>query len=199
MAIFGHLNLGIRHLFPIYPFIFLAVGMAFSRYWQMKRRIALPVGIVLALGIAVETLGAFPNFIPFFNVAAGGARGGLNLLSDSNVDWGQDLNQVARWQQKHPGTPLYLCYFGTPDPRYYGIHYINLPGSYALSEDGSVAPEKMPPLSDKGVIAIGATALQATYSPHLRRVYGPLRFQEPIAVLGGSIYLYPLGPQSPRD
>src|SRR2546426_11865603 len=44
-----------------------------------------------------STLAARPYFIPFFNVLAGGAKGGVNLLSDSNLDWGQGLPAPRRW------------------------------------------------------------------------------------------------------
>jgi len=196
IAIGGHLNLGVRHLLPIYPFIFLSVGLAFSRFWQWKQRPAMMVGAVLAVGLAAETLSAMPDYIPFFNVAAGGSRGGLSLLTDSNLDWGQDLKLLARWQQQHPDARLYLCYFGRADPKYYGIKYVNLPGG----EEDRNALDKFPPLGDHDTWAISATNLQGTYFvPTLRSAYGMLREKaEPFAVLGGSIYLYGSDPDAPR-
>lgn len=190
VAIRGSFDIGLRHIFPIYPFLFLAAGVAFSKWWAQRPRAAVWIGPALALGLAAESLAAFPNFIPFFNLAAGGARGGLDLLSDSNIDWGQDLPLLAQWQRHHEQTPLYLCYFGTAPPPYYGIHYINLAGSYAPDTPGSEAFREGKPLTP-GVIAISATQLQGTYLPPvLRDGYRPLQHQTPIAVLGGSIYLY---------
>jgi hypothetical protein len=195
IAIGGHLNLGVRHLFPIYPFIFLSVGVAFARFWEWKPKPARIATAVLAVGLAAETLAAMPNYIPFFNVAVGGSRGGLSLLTDSNLDWGQDLKLLAQWQQKHPGAHLYMCYFGRGDPRYYGIKAINLPGN----EDDRNALEKMPALNEDDIVAISATCLQGTYfTPDLRSAYRVLREQEPFAVLGGSIYLYGADPDARR-
>jgi hypothetical protein len=196
IAVGGHLNLGVRHLFPIYPFIFLSVGLAFARFWQWKQRPAMIVSTVLAVGLAAETLAAMPDYIPFFNVAVGGSRGGLSLLTDSNLDWGQDLKLLARWQQKHPNAHLYVCYFGRADPKYYGIKYVNLPGG----EGDRNALDKFPPLTDQDVWAISATNLQGTYFiPTLRDAYGMLRQKaEPFAVVGGSIYLYGTDPDAPR-
>ena len=169
IAIGGHLNLGVRHLFPIYPFIFLSVGLGFARFWEWKRRPAIIVSTVLAVALAAETLAAMPDYIPFFNVAVGGSRGGLSLLTDSNIDWGQDAKLLARWQQRHPDAHLYVCYFGRADLKYYGIKYVNLPGG----EEDRGALDKFPPLSEHDTWAISATNLQGTYFiPTLRSAYG---------------------------
>lgn len=95
----------------------------------------------------LETLAGYPDYLAFFNLPSGGSRGGLSLLGDSNLDWGQDLPALADWQRQHPEPTLYLSYSGTADPAAYGIRYINLPGGY---------PYGPPPQSPRqpGVIAI---------------------------------------------
>jgi len=190
-AMGGGVNLGVRHLLPIYPFLFLIAGTTFSRMYARNRRIVGLLGVILGIGLAVETLAAYPNYIPFFNAASGGARGGLHLLSDSNIDWGQDLPLLAEWQRQHSDQQLYLCYFGTVPPSYYGIRYLNLPGSFAPETPGSdrVALGEF----SRGVIAISATHLQGTYfNDQFKEAYRPFLDQKPIAVLGGSIYLFEL-------
>ena len=149
---------------------------------------ALPI---LAFGLAGETAGAFPDYIPFFNVAAGGWRHGLELLSDSNLDWGQDLIVLAAWQRAHPRAPLYLAYWGTADPEFYGISYRNMPGGYIFGPP----PQPPEPEGPACVVAISATTLQGVYlSPFGRDYYRPFRMSKPREVLGESIYLfdYPL-------
>jgi hypothetical protein len=47
-------------------------------------------------------------------------------LSDSNLDWGQGLLALRKYQQQHPNETIHLAYFGTMDPRLYGIRYIPL-------------------------------------------------------------------------
>jgi len=141
------------------------------------------------IGIASETFAAFPNYIPFFNVAAGGWRGGLGLLSDSNIDWGQNLPALVQWQRDHPDRQLYLCNFALPDPRYYGLHYIELEGSQIEHPDQTV-PSGLPP-----VYAISAVALQGPFLlPVAIEVYSKFREEKPIAVLNGAIYLYDHAP-----
>jgi hypothetical protein len=180
------MNIGVRHLLPIYPLLLIAIGMAAARMWAARPRTTAVVLALAGIGLAIETLSAYPNFIPFFNTMAGGSRGGLRLLSDSNLDWGQDLPLLAAWQRANPNQKLYLAYFGTADPAYYGIRYVNLPAGYQLG----------PPtgrIDSPGVIAISATLLQGTYDRDRlgRSLYHWLADrEEPFAVLGGSIYLF---------
>jgi hypothetical protein len=196
-AIRSNLNLGLRHLLPVYPFLYVAIALAASAALRRWRRLAVMIGAGLAIGLAGETLLAFPDYIPFFNGAAGGARGGLKLLSDSNLDWGQDLKLVADWQRRHPDVKLYLSYFGMADPRYYGLRFTNMPGGFAgydVSAEGSelvVLPAPTGRFDAPGVLAISATNLQGTYRFGTQfDLYAPLRELTPLEVLGGSIYLY---------
>jgi hypothetical protein len=189
-AMRSNLNLGLRHVLAVYPFVYIAIGLAAAYGWKHRPRLARIVTAALALALAGESLAAFPDYIAFFNAAAGGSRGGLLLLGDSNLDWGQDLKQVAQWQQDHPNVRLYLCYFGTADPWAYGIKYINVAGGYPFG------PTFQTP-SDPGVIAISATNLQGIYgNDEMRQAYSTLRRSRPLAVLGGTIYLYDWPPKS---
>ena len=190
-AMSSNLNLGLRHVLPIYPFLFIVTGLSTGWLWQWKPKPIQWILPILLLGLIVESLAAYPNFIPFFNILAGGNRGGLRLLSDSNLDWGQDLKLLAQWQQQHPDEKLYLAYFGTADPAAYGIRYTNIPTGYWLGP-----PPESP--SSPGVIAISATILQGPYLPRQKGQpsYAPLWNLEPIEILGGSIYLFRFPPQA---
>ena len=105
---------GLRHFLVIYPFAFMGIGIMVARLW--KRRFFPALISVLALCLAAESLSAFPNEIAYFNWAAGGSRGGVHLLGDSNLDWGQDLPLLAEWQKANPSKRLYVSYFGTRRP-----------------------------------------------------------------------------------
>jgi hypothetical protein len=144
-------------------------------------------GALLAAGLAAESLAAAPDYLAFFNAAAGGSRGGVRHLGDSNLDWGQDLPLLAAWQARHPDVPLYLAYFGVVDPAFYGIRYRNLPGGYPFGDVPSLPGE------GPAVVAISATKLQCIYlGEDLLPFYRRFGRNEPTAVLGGTIYLYDL-------
>jgi hypothetical protein len=181
----SNLNLGIRHVLPVYPFGFVALGTAAAYGWRARPKLAKVVTTVLFTVLGIETLSAFPHYVAFFNVAAGGSRGGINLLGDSNLDWGQDLPLLAQWQQDHPNERLYFAYFGMADPKYYGVTYHNIRGGFFLG------PPFEPP-RPPGVVAVSATILQGIYlEDDVRRAYNDVRVHlKPIDVLGGTIYLY---------
>jgi hypothetical protein len=186
IAMYGNLNIGLRHVFPVYPFLFIFLGVMAAQACRRRPRTAGCILLLLFAALIAETVCAYPDYIPFFNVAAGGSRGGLRLLSDSNLDWGQDLPALARWQRDHPDRQLYLCQFALPDPRYYGIHYISMPGAFVAQEDEKVS-SALPP-----IYAVSAVALQGTYMPPevKHRVCDPLLKTQPLEVLDGTIYLF---------
>jgi hypothetical protein len=192
MAMSSNFNLGIRHVLPVLPFLHLGLGLFVARMlWKWRKLGALLAG-GFGIALAIESCAAWPNYIAFFNVPAGGTRGGIFHLSDSNLDWGQDLKLLAEWQKTHKEKPLYLCYFGVADPEYYGIVRTEMPGGYIF------APQQTMP-QKACVIAISATNYQGTYIPNLRETYKLLRSCEPREVLGGTIFLYdfPLRPLTP--
>jgi hypothetical protein len=184
-ALVSGMNIGFRHVLPPYVLSFPLLGLAAQASWKRWGRKAGGVLAALGLGLLVECLVAFPNYIAFFNPIAGGTRGGLEWLGDSNLDWGQDLPALASWRVKNPEGTLYLCYFGTADPAAFGLDYTNLPGGYRWGP-----PPELP--EAPGVIAISATHLQGIYfSEKVRRFYAPLKEKTPRAVLGGgTIYLF---------
>lgn len=187
---YSNLDLGIRHIFEIYPPIYLGVGWALSGLAHRGSKIWKTILPLLAIFLLAESLSAYPNFIPFFNYLAGGSRGGIALLGDSNLDWGQDLKLLGQWRKSHPNKKLYLLYFGTADPAYYGIDYTNLPGSYMLG------PLMIPP-STPGIIAASATDMQGIYMDDAEhQAYGWMLRTKPIKILGGSIYLFEWPPRS---
>jgi hypothetical protein len=182
IAMQGNVNIGLRHVFAAIPFIDVGLGIVVARLWRIGR-IGKVTTLVLAIGLATETSCTHPDYISFFNIFCGGERGGLALLGDSNLDWGQDLPLLADWQKTNPNVPLYLDYFGTCDPAAYGIRYINVPGGYVYG------PPPRP--SEPGIAAISATKLQRLFVIDPAHDFATqFEHARPIQVLGGTIYLF---------
>jgi hypothetical protein len=177
------LNLGLRHVLPVYPYLFILLGVTAACAWRRRPGITAVAAVILLAGLATETCCAYPDFIPFFNIASGGTRNGWRLLGDSNVDWGQELPALAQWINDHPGYQLQLIYFGTADPRYYGIHYVPIEGGYA-PPDQRPGQSNLPP-----VLAMSVTAWQNPFLPE-KGLLQSLQKRKPLAVLGGSMYLF---------
>lgn len=114
------LNLGIRHVLPLYPFLLIAAG------GLVKLRPEMPAiwrGGALAALIAVQAIGtttAFPNYLSYFNGLVRPGQG-YRVLADSNLDWGQDLGALVAWQRAQGVRHLAISYFGTTPPEAYGL------------------------------------------------------------------------------
>ncbi len=117
----GHLDLGHRHLAPIYPFLFVAAGYAARIAAGSRLRQAAVVALLAGAG--VSTFAAAPGYLAYFNLLGGGKDGGRRHLVDSNLDWGQDLPALAAWMRREGLTAVHLAYFGTADPEAYGVRF----------------------------------------------------------------------------
>lgn len=182
VAMMSNLNLGLRHILPVYPFIFIGIAVMTTVAVKLVPKWSRFVVPGLALLLAIESLPTWPNYIPFFN-APSRLYGRLNLLADSNLDWGQDLKALGEWYQKHNDRPLYLCYFGTVDPSFYNIKYTNLSGGWLMAPQVPLSSIKEP-----GYVAISATNLQGVYLQ--KDDYAEFRKIKPRQIINGTIYIF---------
>jgi hypothetical protein len=187
-ALNTNLNIGQRHLLPIYPALCILAGGA--AYWiellldrapapdrepvreRRKQRPQPmvprpPSAAVKAAGMVVIVLLGWhvtesavirPNYLAYFNQLAGGPAEGYKHLADSSLDWGQDLPALKAWLDREglqqPGaSPVYLSYFGTARPEYYGIQATLLAGFVDRR------PPRPPVPLGAGVYCISATVL----------------------------------------
>ena len=116
----ANINIGHRHLLPVYPPVLVLAGAA--GWWLRKGAPAVGRWIAAALlaALPAEALLAWPDYLAYFNQLAGGTANGYKHLVDSSLDWGQDLPGLKRWLQRrdltHGKTPAYFAYFGAADP-----------------------------------------------------------------------------------
>jgi hypothetical protein len=180
------LQIGHRHLLPLYPLLFVAAGEAAARLWSWWR----PAGLVLAIGLGVwyaaGTLRNHPHHLAYFNEGAGGPSNGWRLLVDSNLDWGQDLKRLKAWMDANGVPRIKLSYFGSADPAYYGIDAEARPG-YSAPHPARILRE----IHRGDVVAVSATNLQGVYlDPQDRPLMERLRQLAPIGRAGYSIFVY---------
>lgn len=122
MSVFTNINLGLRYVLPIFPFVFIAAGKLVPWASGMASRnprraawglIGSGVGLTLFACLTIH-----PHYLAYFNRLSGGPRRGAEHLIDSNIDWGQDLVLLRRWIAKNaPGARIGLAYFGQINPR----------------------------------------------------------------------------------
>jgi len=127
-AVASHLNIGHRHLLPVYPPLFILCGASgtWLKGWlgpaPARGRAMGAVLIALLAALFVETACFFPNYLAYFNGIVT-PRAAYRHLVDSSLDWGQELPAIRAYLDHHVGAPgsAYLSYFGTASPDYYGI------------------------------------------------------------------------------
>lgn len=189
VAVARALNIGHRHLLPIYPFLFVAAGRAAA--WAFAGppgRTRGPALLVSALcgWHALSTALIHPHYLAYVNELGGGPANGYRLFADSSLDWGQDLKNLKAYLDRRGITRVKLSYFGTADPAYYGIPGELLP-SHMLPPAREVTREVTP----GELLAVSATNLQRLYlPPEDQPLMARLRRQQPIDQVGYSILIY---------
>jgi 4-amino-4-deoxy-L-arabinose transferase-like glycosyltransferase len=192
MAMSASINIGIRHLLPVFPFLFILAGALLDSVMRTRRNHGLAVGLVVVFiaAAATEALRAYPNYMSYMNQLASG-RPAWEYLSDSNVEWGDDTGALAEYLKERGETRVRASFLGgsllLP---LYGVEYIDL-----LTPPGTRLPETR-------YIALGASFLNGSTVPgwsegsgretreQQRNYFAEYRTRTPEAILGGSIYLY---------
>jgi len=187
----SRINIGIRHLAPVFPFLFLLSGAFLDRLLKSQfRRSSTVLTILLFSWMVVITFRAYPDYIPYTNCLSLG-RPGWQLLSDSNVEWGDDVGALAEYLLAHGETKIRGALSGGATLENYGVQLVDFP-----------PPEKE--LSDTRYVAVGAAFLNGSTIPGGLRDQGgrvvteeqrhnflsKYRTDTPEAIFGKSIYLY---------
>jgi hypothetical protein len=184
-AVYSNMNIGNRLILPTVALLLVFASQAVNHLrlgnWFRPALIAL-----VLLWHAAGTIGVFPNYLAYFNELAGGPGNGPRHLTDSNIDWGQDLILLKRYIDRHGIREVNLSYFGSADPRYYGIKARFLPGETTYPVDES---ELCTAIRPGEYLAISVTNLKETYAP-LPDFIAAVKERTPIAKIGYSIYLY---------
>jgi Dolichyl-phosphate-mannose-protein mannosyltransferase len=183
------LNIGHRHLLPIYPFLFVAAGQFAARAWRpaaVRRRPLQLAVVALFAWYAVGTLRVHPHYLAYFNEMAGGPVGGYHCLVDSSLDWGQDLKGLRAWLETRGIAHVKLSYFGSADPSYYGLDAEMLPSTMSPRP-----PRVTREIHPGDVLAVSVTNLQGVYlQAEDRRLMERVRGLTPLGDVGHSILIF---------
>lgn len=103
IAMTSDINIGVRHVLPIYAPLAIAAAAVRVRW------LTYAFGAWLVIGSAL----AHPDYLPWFNAFAG--REPHRVLNDSNVDWGQDVLRLVRLAREER-IPAITTSLATPVP-----------------------------------------------------------------------------------
>lgn len=182
-ALLSHVNIGIRHVLPIYPFLIVLASSVTTIRSARPWLFAACFG-GLALWYLVSSVSIFPSYLAYFNEFVGPKNGYLKL-ADSNLDWGQDLKRLKRFLDQKGIDRVYLSYFGTADPCHYYIKPVDLPGYPGFPSGCAIRQGNL----RTDFIAISATNLQSVYLAD-KTSFNWLKAYQPAAQIGYSIFVY---------
>jgi hypothetical protein len=189
LAIWSRMNIGLRHILPIYPFLFVLIGGTAADLWTSKTKVKRGALIFLALWYGWSSM-IYPHYLAYFNELAGGPQNGHRVLIDSNLDWGQDLKGLKRWMDHHDRQNIQFLYFGTADPEYYGIKAFYLPGSLIIHPSRDAENFETP-----DYLAVSANFLygRGIFLTELQRNFlDSYKLRQPVGNIGYSILVYKL-------
>jgi hypothetical protein len=174
-SLFSRINIGIRHVLILYPFLALGGAHLLVMAWRASRETAHrtlgtagAVLVVLLVGWQVSTVWtANPDYLPYFNEAV---RHPEQVLVDSDLDWGQDLRRLEQRLAELKVSRVNLAYRGTAD----------------LTREPLPPFVNLPPWKP----ATGWVAISALARSHDMAGYGWLNAYKPAERVGKTIDLY---------
>ena len=188
VAMMSGMNIGSRHLLPVYAFVIIFAAAAAATLAGRNRFWAILCSYLIVAHVA-SSLHVFPNEIAYANEAWGGPRNVHNLLSDSTVDWAQQLFQVKQWQDGHPDQECWFAYFARPviDPAVYGIRCHALP-TFDTQWSGGVG---LVPPTINGAVLISAGDLSGCEWPSGQlNPYRSFQSRRPDFTIDDSVFVY---------
>jgi tetratricopeptide (TPR) repeat protein len=155
-ALGAGLDIGVRHLLPLWPFLCLLAAAGVSALVRHDRRWIALAAVLLAVHVG-SSLRAYPNYLAYSNELWGGPSQTYRYVSDSNTDWGQELKAVRAYLDQRGIKDCWIAYAPAPLilPADYGIPCRRLPSSTSVDE----AEELPVPAQIHGPVFVGAGEL----------------------------------------
>ena len=180
----SHINIGLRHILPIYPLLSLIGGIGACRLWTSDRPkyVGLAVVLILLAWQVTSSIRAHPDYLAYFNELAG--QHPERILIDSDLDWGQDLLRLSPALQQRHVEEVSIAYAGSPD---LDLHQFGLPPFRVLA----------PYEPTSGWIAISLLRLKMGGLGFPDDGFWWLEAYKPVGLVGRSIRLYYV-PELPR-
>jgi len=201
VGVLGNLNIGLRHILGLWPFMIMLCGWGFSKICMIKfsngalmredkgsdacfisnkfKYLRIIFGAILVLWYIAVQINIWPYYLSYYNEMVGGYKNGYKYSVDSNTDWGQDLKRLAKFVKDNNIEKIKVDYFGGSQPEY----YMGQNQELWRSSFGETT----------GWLAVSATYYQN--SKYYARVNGEkdyswLEKYKPVAIIGGSILVY---------
>ncbi len=92
VAFFSHINIGVRHVLPVYITFAILGAAGAQKLWEAGTRTRWILGALMLWMIATSAF-SHPDYLAYFNALAGEEP--ENVVVDSDLDWGQDMKRLG--------------------------------------------------------------------------------------------------------
>lgn len=187
-AMTSGLNIGARHILPIYGFLMILCAAGAVKLMALNRRWALVLA-PLILWHAASSLRSFPTYLAYSNELWGGPSQTYRYLTDSNADWGQQLKTTKHYLDQRGAKECWFAYFveTVVDPSYYGIPCKPLPTISSLWLKGKMDV----PASIDGPVLISAGTLSGyEFGPGELNPYAQFQGVRPSVQIDQGIFVF---------
>jgi hypothetical protein len=181
ISMLARLNIGARHILPIWPFLIVAGAGGLWAIARERRYAQILLGALLLFHVA-STATTAPNYIAYANELWGGTNTSHRVLRDSNVEWGQNLKLAREWLAQNNAGPCWFAAYGHGQLTEAQQPCRLLP---ALGWSNGRAVDAIPPVI-QGTVLLSVTVLP----PRGNLEYQPITSTQPVALIGGSVLVY---------
>jgi hypothetical protein len=182
------LNIGARHILPMYAFLAVLIGGAIVALARANHKWAYVAAILLAWH-AVSSMRSSPVYIAYSNELWGGPANTYKYLTDSNVDWGQQLKSVSRYLDQRGIKNCWFGYFAAPAIPFnsYGIPCKPLPTADTIWMHTQVDV----PATITGPVLVSAGTLSGyEFGSVVLSPYQPFVNLKPVAVIDDGVFVF---------
>jgi Dolichyl-phosphate-mannose-protein mannosyltransferase len=150
----SNIDIGVRYYLPAYMFLFITGGALLERMlrsWRTRRALAV-VACALLVWVCIEAARAYPDHMSYMNQLASRAPHWW-YLSDSNVEWGDDVRPLADYLRARGETRVRGAFLGG----FLSLHHYGIGYTDAIFSDPSQKPPRY--------TAVGASYLNGSTVP----------------------------------
>lgn len=186
-AVFSHLDIGHRHILPVYAFLIVITAGGASVLLRRSRAWAGVVVVLLVLHV-FSSVRAYPAYLAYSNEIWGGPHHTWTVLTDSNIGWASGLKTMQQYVNEHNIQSCWFAYNGAADVSYFHLPCKPLPTFFSgLFRD----PQGLVPVQIQGPVFISAQSMNGLgWGPLDANPYYSFIGEKPDDVLWGDILVY---------
>lgn len=188
LSMMGGMNIGVRHVLPVYIYLMPVIGGAVWSIVLINRRWLALVAVLLMFQ-AISVARTYPAYMAYANELFGGPKEIHKYLSDSNTDWCQQLKGVKQYLDEKKIDSSWFAYFGQGVLEYkkYGINSREL-----ITPDAGFMGDTFDTTAViDGTVLISAGVLSGfEFGPAPLNPYEQFKKISPVDVIDYSIFVY---------